>query len=226
MSGFWKYLRAHKIIIAVVIILVGGMGWLRYEYPSASWRYKLTVTVETPEGIKTGTVVRETRASMQIRIGDCCSGGAGTVGEALVVDLGERGVLFGLTEELDPVSYVIGKVPAATREGMDYYKHLKDAKADLLAAGYNLQFVKFTDLNDPMTVESVDIRDLSVSFGDGVRIKDFTIETTDDPVTIGVVNEYLPWLAGLNGGYLSGKPTGRNSPLGLHAGNFQKGVHK
>lgn len=218
--------KRHYILTGLLIFMIAAVGWWKVEFPSATWRYKMTVTVETPEGIKTGSVVRETRAQRQIRIGDCCSGSAGTAGEAIVVDLGKRGVLFGLTEELDPVSRIFSKFPPATREGMEYYSHLKGAKASLLEKKYNLQFVMFKDIKDPLTVEAVDIDNLSATFGKGVHIKDFTIETTDEPVTHGVVDMFAPWLRVIGGNYINGSNISFSTDLSsnLHGGNFRKGL--
>ncbi len=60
-----------------------------------SWRYRMTVTVETPEGLKTGSAVREIVA---IKVHGTKVSGSAKVskGEAVVVDLGKRGVLFAL----------------------------------------------------------------------------------------------------------------------------------
>jgi hypothetical protein len=46
--------------------------------------------------------------------------------------------------------------------------------------------VRFKDEKDPKTVEAVDPANLAASFGDGVRLKRVTIETTTDPVTTGI----------------------------------------
>ena len=45
----------------VVLLAVVGVGYVACAemFPSGTWRYKMTVTVETPEGIKTGSAVRE-----------------------------------------------------------------------------------------------------------------------------------------------------------------------
>ncbi len=212
----------------VVLLLVLAAGLWKQEFPSASWRYKITVEVETPEGIKTGSVVRETQASTDVRVGDVGGGSAGTIGEAVVVDLGKRQYLVGLLPEGDDLSLAMGGPPPGTREGMAYYSHLKEGKASLMMKGALPHFVTFKNPDDPMTVENVDGQDLAKTFGDGVTLKDVTIEITDAPMTWGPLNTYLPWLEGLKGAYLNGSHFGsRDVPLGLHAGNFQyKGNRK
>ncbi len=220
--------KGLKIVGILVLGLVLVTVWWKAQFPSASWRYKITVEVETPEGIKTGSVVRETRASTDIRIGDAGGGAAGTIGEAVVVDLGKRQYLVGLLPEGDDLSLAMGGLPPGTREGMTYYSHLKEGKASLMMKGFLPHFVTFKNPDDPMTVENVDGQDLAKTFGEGVALKDVTIEITDAPVTWGALNTYLPWLEGLKGAYLNGSHLGsKDVPLGLHAGNFQyKGIRK
>lgn len=225
-----KGLKVFGIFVVLAVLLVGGVStWWKQEFPSGSWRYRITVDVETPEGLKTGSVVRETQSSVGIRIGDSGGGGAGTIGEAIVVDLGKRGCLIGTLPEGDELSKVIGNYPPATPEGIKYYSNLKEGKASLMQKGLLPHFVTFKNMNDPMTVENVDGRDLSKTFGDGVKLKDITLEVTTEPITWGNINIYLPWLEGLKGGYLDGQFLGGGPSLSniLHAGNFQhKGLKK
>ncbi len=183
----------------VVLLLVLAAGWWKQEFPSASWRYKITVEVETPEGIKTGSAVREVRAFSDIKIGDSGGGGAGVKGEAVIVDLGKHGVLFATIGEDFGYSVMFKAFPYSdgglTKEGMEYYSNLKNAQKSLLEINELPRFVTFKNLNDPLSARLVDIRDLQKDFGAGVQIKDITIETTDEPITWGIVDQYLPWLA-------------------------------
>ena len=50
-------------LTTIVLVLVAGTAFAMSDYivPS-TWRYKITVEVETPEGIKSGSAVREVRA--------------------------------------------------------------------------------------------------------------------------------------------------------------------
>lgn len=63
-------------------------------------------------------------------------------------------------------------------------------------------------------------------FGEGVKLKSITLEITDEPVTWGVVDEWLPWLKTIKGGYLHGGFTAKSAPLELHGGNFQRDLSK
>lgn len=46
--------------IAIAILILVGLGYVSWTilYPSATWRYRLTLEVETPEGVKTGSSPR------------------------------------------------------------------------------------------------------------------------------------------------------------------------
>lgn len=220
--------KRHYILTGFLVFIFIVVGWWKYEFPSATWRYKMTVVVETPEGLKTGYAVRQIGQYTDINIGDVGGGAAGATGEAVVVDLGKRGKLFMTIGE--DFYFIFEAFPfdgANTPAGMEYYSHLKDAKASILKLERTVpQLVMFTDLNDPKTVRSIDLRKLSATFGAGVYLQDITVETTDEPMTLNVVDQALPWLSSLHGGYLDGKFLGGGPQLSniLHAGNFKTGV--
>lgn len=69
---------------------------------SATYHYKLTVEVQTPEGLRTGSSIIEVRTSPS---GSLQPGGivSKVRGEAVAVDLGPRGTLFALlSSRTDP----------------------------------------------------------------------------------------------------------------------------
>jgi len=204
-----------------------------------TWRYKLTVNVDTPEGMKSGSAVREA----EICLADHLAPEAPDVdikprGEAVVIDLGKRGALFVLTAFGD-YQLLISAFPrplALTEEGLRYYENLK-AKTTLKPEQYP-QIVMFKDINDPKSVvlvkgwhfdvqkqEQVPVDNFNTFFGNEVKLKEIVIETTDEPVTW-FVEKYLFWLTRLKGGYLHGGFTSGDAPLGLHGGNFKNGEIK
>ncbi len=54
--------------------------------------------------------------------------------------------------------------------------------------------VRFTSLNDPLSVSEVNPQDLSPDFGVGTRFVSFDVQKTDDPITYGVVSKLIPWI--------------------------------
>lgn len=178
------------------------------------WHYRMTVTVETPEGIKTGSAVREV-----VYRGETHGGGGPGLdlkvhGEAVVVDLGQRGVLFGLLtgETLghdygsDILLYAFEK-----GRGLDPASVPEQGKVTLSPEQYP-EFIRYKVANDPTSVEVVHdksypprgfLRGETVStfeeaFGKGVHLKDVTIEMTAEPVTHGVVQKFAPPLTAYN----------------------------
>jgi hypothetical protein len=229
-TGVLDFVRQHWILTGLVVLAAVLTVWWRYEFPSATWRYKITVEIETPEGVKTGSAVRQIGQFTDIKIGDTGGGAAGTTGEAVVVDLGKRGQLFLLVGE--DHNFLFRVFPFSkggnTPEGIKYYSHLKNAKASILGLeNLRPQFVRFKDLSDPKSVEEVDIHNLAEIFGEGVRVKDVTIETTDEPMTRGMVDSYLPWLKSTKSNIDGTEVTFSNElSNSLHVGNFRSGVRK
>ena len=215
-----------KIGIVVAGIIALWVGWSMFT--SSTWRYRLTLEVETPEGTKTGSSVREVTVTSASKLDVDMTGHAYVSGEAVAVDLGQRGVLFALMNrgaQVDNGIYiVIEAFPWSKGIGNVYYP---DARAyyDKLRAKTDVPLsklptlVRFRDINDPKTVELVDPNDLAKGFGAGVALKSATIEMVDDgihplsnlgitgePMTTGIEdslpwwNIRQPWMKELNGG--------------------------
>jgi hypothetical protein len=139
------------------------------EYPSGEWRYKITVEVETPEGVKTGSAVREISAISRPKgMGESNDTHVKLAkGEAVVVDLGGRGVLFALltnphATSLDhPIWTVFNAFPspcldgAVSRCSVKYYKDLKNTAVVELKEKDFPMLVSFEDINDPKTIRPV-----------------------------------------------------------------------
>jgi hypothetical protein len=222
------FVSGHKVLVGVALLIALLTGWWKYEFPSGTWRYKMTVTVETPEGLKTGYAVREVRFREFPQILGATSGtSVSTRGEAVVVDLGHEKYLFALMDVDGSYRIVYDAFPHQSEnvhEYIHYYKSLTGQKKVLEHNQYPT-FVTFTDIKDPKSVVAVARDNLAGPFGAGVTLKDITLEMTDEEVTWGI-ETYLGWLDTVKGGYLDGGFTMRNSPLGLHGGNFKNGEQK
>lgn len=230
--------------VAIAIDSVFNADQNGIENKTYSWRYKMTVNVETPEGVKSGSAVREVKVRLRAEPRDPrhpFRTEKTLIGEAVVVDLGERGVLYALLSghswndnHADMIVFdVFPGPPGLTPEGLEYYSNLEGKSAVMKPEQYPTM-VTFTDPQDPMTVKPVQEWDRNKEkelylvkddtqelFGKGVQIKNITIEMTDEPVTRKIF-DYLPWLIQLDGGYLHGELTSRGAPLGLYGGNFHK----
>ena len=161
---------------------------------ASHWNYRITVAVETPEGVKTGSAVRQVTAYNPMAFNpDVPAIKFRVSGEAVVVDLGERGVLFSLVD-WNSYKEFFTAFPSSENDlekQVEFYNRLKvGEKAELPAHTYG--FVAFADINDPTTVMSVSKDSMKDVFGEGVSIKAITIERTNDPVTWGRVDAFLP----------------------------------
>ena len=212
------------------------------------YRYRLTVEVDTPEGLKTGSSVIE--VSTQVASATTIpTPGAVTRrarGEAVALDLPDGRTLFALLRSenetdwaanimnlMGPLAGEGDTVTSLAQEIIDNKQEIelsfwKRVGGQLDRDGYPM-LVTFGDLDDPTSVEKVDPKDLAATFGEGVSLKRITVQVTDDPVTSGI-EERLGWLPDVRGALVFlpiAEYPPRGTPLPLHNtltdGNFKKG---
>lgn len=183
--------------------------------PTPDYRYRLTVEVDTPEGLKTGSSVIEVRtwnSPGEVR--------HKLTGEAVAVDLGPRGLLFALLRSeqnpdwaktimflLSPdVPYVKGEDQFLKRFSLMLNMRGRTLEVPRLLpriyppdpqpSGFPM-LVRFRNINDPMSIEQVDPDDLAKTFGDDIKIKCITVSLTDESVTLGI-EKRLRWFDNMN----------------------------
>lgn len=193
-------MRTFTTILIIIAVYIGFEAYFNH----GSWNYKLTLVVDTPEGQVVGSAVRKVSAQRDPIILQWIPasgyGHAGVKGEAVVVDLGQRGVLFALLKgnegmaKGDALYMVFNEFPyegALTSSGIRYYRSLEGKKQLTLD---NLpMLVRFRDINDPKSVELVDPNDLEKTFDKGVKLVSATLEMTDEGVTKGNIERLLGW---------------------------------
>jgi hypothetical protein len=207
------------VLLVVAVTLAYAMG--EKSEKTYTWRYKMTVTLSTPEGEKSGSAVREVNVTIKSCPVHICEKGylpgkVSTSGEAVVVDLEKRGILFSIipTDSYMIVFSLFPGPPGLTPEGAEYYSQLKNVKAEMGHGGAIMSqiptMVSFSDINDPKTVQlAYSVAAISVPnqaawdfkttdnleevFGEGVHLKGVTVEMTDEPVTWGI-EKILVWI--------------------------------
>jgi hypothetical protein len=205
-------------IVVFVLVLIFGPG------PGLDCRYRLTLEVETPEGTKTGTGVIQTIWKRSAIPGAALM--PESHGQAVMVDLGARGVLFATLVDR---SQGLGGSPSNrsslplnvlhARKLIDWgaamFSQMESIKARFTLKVEEIPLlVRFRDLDSPDSVEPVDPDDFSARFGPGVRLKSAIFETTRDPVTTGI-EKTLPWVSSSTMsqlGGLSGKSWKTSNP--------------
>ena len=210
-------------------------------------RYRMTVEVMTPQGLRSGQSVIESRIEHGVSFGSDAPGISYKLrGEAVTVDLGDGRALFALlrgTEGSDGAAYYANLLQQAFRHGartapmpranllkgpnapLRKWARWHDLQLDLPPEDYPL-LVTFRDTADPASVERVDPADLAATFGQGFALRRVIVEITSRPVTSGI-EQRLVWLPRLKGNqFPKKKPEAMGPPYGLQGLNFSTEAHK
>jgi hypothetical protein len=234
----WAPTRRELVLSALAGLLLTGCSERLPTY-----RYRMTVEVETPEGLRTASSVIEVRTTRGSGFPGPEAGGIAdeVTGEAVAVDLGRRGTLFALLRgppELDyAIEYAQGIAPSALLPGLvdrsgtveawgNNLRALKEVRGSVaLTADQYPLLVRFRDIADSRTVERVGADDLAAAFGEGVRLRRITVEIAHEPVTKSI-DERLPWLGPYPEPRLDPEYRGSTNPTlpqQLSHGDFRRG---
>jgi hypothetical protein len=218
------------LTIMVMVMTAAGLVACGTQY---RWHQKLTVAVETPDGVKTGSAV--TRVSALWGRQPLSGNGVafGVMGEATVVELPNGQYLFALLANQSTRSdgflilateYVAneafseqlsgGKPLVADDTRSELFEKLQAFRGSrtLPRDQYPL-LVTFKDINDPTSVKLVDPDNLAATFGEGYRLQSITLEITDEDVTNGRVEKTLEWLSQENPIFIDWKQYPAGHPL-------------
>ncbi len=210
--------------------LVGMAMVLRgpsYDEVQAQWNQRLTITLDTPLGERSGSAVQHifwagpATKDEGKPLGDGAHSAWTVTGEAVVVEVSPGKYLFALLKAPsgfigDPgknLAYALlqsngTKGYVSSEATINLIKALPlEQPVPLPPKAWPLM-VTFSDIADPKSVQRVDPEDLAASFGPGVRLKAVTLEVTDEAVTEGKVEAVLGWLeeVGRDRANLKGKP--------------------
>lgn len=207
------------------------------EESKERYHFRMTVEVETPQGLRTGSSVYEVSAWRPV-IRDAIDRAWSVRGEAVAVDLPGGKTLFALLKTnamhndmaglsmtaLDPAfnnDIIESATRIAARRGIR-------SPAEVPRSDYPM-LVTFRDPKDPKSVERVTSDDLSATFGVGVKLKRITVRVANDAVTTGI-EKRLAWLETHIGSLVKRE---RNRPIGdmpeehrLTVTNFKMGTPK
>ena len=222
-GGAKGWLGAVVLTAIIILAAIIALGWWVLDGSTTRppiIRSRLTLVVDTPEGERTGSSV--TQLTTYFPGGLTRAQGWGLteqlVGEAVVVDLGQRGLLFAtLRKQSDlafrgggglgggynagltpfPQEKFSGEYSANASINEKYAAYLDDLnrlkpKSDLSLKDVPV-LVRFDNPDDPRSVALANPLDLAASFGPGVTFKSANVEITDDPITKGI-EARLPWL--------------------------------
>ncbi len=211
------------------LLAVGGCGALTgcgIFRPSEELRFRLTVEVDTPEGLKSGSSVIEVRGVQNP--GWVNPEGRGTrssyKGEAVAVDLPDGQTLFALLRTQSGASNAADYPYLAFQDGLkassdrlESMRMMRGWKGQVQPmpptervlgnGGHDIPalplLVSFSDIRDPLSVEQVDPTALEKTFGPGIVLRRITVTITNDAVTSGI-DKRLAWRSQIKDGMLNG----------------------
>lgn len=193
----------------MVIVVLAGFFVSLFIPPKNTVRYKMTVEVETPDGVVSGSAVREVTFEGQpkipivLPIGEDRGGHAILQGEAVFVDLGEGRSLFALLiggiddhEYSKRIPYRILRCRPPEWDNCnpsgEIWPTTENWRDDRTAFGLP-RLVTFGNLTDPKSLTRVVPDDLVATFGEGFSLMSIRVEVTDEPLTR-VLDGELVWL--------------------------------
>jgi hypothetical protein len=179
--------------VATVSIGLSGCGW-----NDSYWHQKITLTVNTPDGLVSGSAVTSIEWTENRIFKDGAQWKLDYTGEAVVVEVTKGKYLFALLTTKRQASggwQTLGHIGPQSLglrvdEGNTFKK--QDGKIIVPQELYPL-LVVFNDINDPTSVLEVEATKLEDHFGFGVALKEITLEVTDDPVTTDQIEKKLLW---------------------------------
>jgi hypothetical protein len=181
---------------------IAALGVFLSSCGDYQWNQKLTVTVDTPTGVKSGSSVMKMRLSNQrsaFNPPEARGVSFSLSGEAVVLELAPGRYLFALLKGVPS----LGEQLYPKMDAIEAAQRLKNDKPDgstkviLTTNDYPL-LVTFTDINDPASVKRVDPTNLEAAFGPGYRLNGIMLTLTKEPVIKGKVEKVLSWLPATN----------------------------
>jgi hypothetical protein len=196
-------------VLVAAALAAAVWAWIALGFPDHAHRFRLTIEVDTPDDVRTGSSVIEVERRDYGWV-PVYSPGRGRVfrvrGEAVFLDLGSgRNVVAVLAhgENAEWVSEVISfwvEAYGHKRWDQDVWSGRKELRGVVeLRPPLIPTLVTFADPLDPATVRVVRPGEFEQVFGPGFRFRRATLEVVplSVPVTGGAIERRLPWLVGM-----------------------------
>lgn len=190
--------------LALLVALVVG-DQIRINRPGH--KYRLTVEVETPQGIKSASGIMSVHPDRSYSRG----GHTSTKGDALLVDFGRGKNLVALLAhldksiDLDATNYLALRANKAAGRNVSFNELSRVTGAVPVTGALVPVLVTFTDPNDPATARAVPPDEMARAFGNGFRLHAVSVEVVPtglwpldfggplgEPITRGIETK-LPW---------------------------------
>jgi hypothetical protein len=202
------------VTIAIVLAALIGVafGWYKTNFPSYTYRYRMTVNILDNDTVRSGSSVIEIKVQRQPKFGSAPPQVSRVDGEAPVVQLGnERKIIATLSgPTLNGSDYPTYIVQAAfggpSFDERDFTSNGRIQGRKELSRDFLPVFATFVDPKDPSTFQMLSPDKFDEALGPGIKLRDVTVELTADPVTrsiekeIPAINGPFPWLKPIGNG--------------------------
>lgn len=193
----------RKLSIWIILSLGAAIVLYNAIYPTYTYRYRLTISVEVDGQTRTGSSVIEVRWIGQPNIPDAGSSVPRVRGQAAFVDLGPRGALVATLvngESYGPAAdgavNALWLVPRAFKTGLsgDDFQRLPtlSGRKDLATDNFP-RLLWFPTTEDWKTARVVKPQNISTVIGTNARIVAAYVEITRDPIVLNI-DDHLTWL--------------------------------
>jgi hypothetical protein len=216
LAGLFSNKWVWRLVLGVLTPMALGYGWYVYNYPTCTFRFKLTAKVMTPDGSTTGSSVIEVSYSHNADWGGGESPDLNMTGEAVYVDLKEGKNLFvTLTSHESGREVNLDRNYSPLEGALDAYAiplkvfglRWSFGRERAMCAAFSLvpldqrlpvltenmpTLVSFGNLSDPNSVKVVQPDKISDVLGDGYKLQNVWLEVTDEkPNNTGM--KIFPW---------------------------------
>jgi hypothetical protein len=188
-----KFMEFLSIFVAAIVLATGCGG------PSFSFRYRLTVEVETPQGLKTGSSVLETTIQDDTKVAwyppEARLARRRMKGEAVSIDLGGGRYLVAVLQTVD-LMHGPGVADIAPRSfGLKTLNEIRNISSSTkMAQAVDVPiFITFDRTMRPDSARIVRPDDFDKEFGTGHILRSVRVSLTQDKVTRSI-KRILPWI--------------------------------
>ncbi|MBT2131949.1 hypothetical protein [Aliiroseovarius lamellibrachiae] len=188
--------RFSQLLLICLTGLVAYFIWDQFFPAKGAWHQKLTVEIETPTGPIAATNVVGVKFRGNIKFwGSMDHSRSRLEGEAIYVNLDGKPLFVLLGGAGDLLFWTLKRTQNDIGAYSQSIRRIKRQTSPIVVPRKLWPaMVTFGDVNDPSSVQAVNPNDLSATFGPGYAITGVTVQSTDEPVTEGVVEQVLGWL--------------------------------
>ena len=199
------------------------------QYPKYVYRFKLTVEIDTPDGVRSGYSVYEVTAQKHAKLlPEARARSRDVRGEAVAVDLPGGKTVFALLKTIngsgdDNLAYLSMATldPAYQNDWIESAQRIISgvgtvSPAEVATENYPM-LVMFKDINNPTSIERIEPA--------AIGIRRIVVEVTVAPLTTGI-NSRLPWLLEKNRKKFDTNNKPKDIPIGDFKGLFSTELSK